>query len=141
MTTALVTAAVVSLIGTAQIASGERVSAPFEGEVGEPNTMGGLVETGIVGLGVFLALLAASLRVGMSAYRVLREPEDRALALGLVAGTVGLLAYTGGANSFIIVRIMEPYWFFAAAVIALPALERGAQRVAVLPAHAVGHPA
>ncbi len=141
VTTAFVTAAVVSLIGAARIPSGERVSAPFAGEVGEPNTMGGLVETGIVGLGVFLALLAALLRAGMSAYRGLQEPEDRALALGFVAGTVGLLAHAAGANSFIMVRIMEPYWFFAAVVIALPALERGAQRVAVLPARAVGHPA
>ena len=31
-----------SVVGIAQIPSGERVSAPFEGEVGEPNTFGGL---------------------------------------------------------------------------------------------------
>src|SRR4030095_15410721 len=38
---AFVTAAIVSLVGIAQIPSGDRVSAPFEGEVGEPNTFGG----------------------------------------------------------------------------------------------------
>jgi hypothetical protein len=27
-----------------------------------------------------------------------------------------------GANTFIIVRIMEPFWFFAAIVVALPGL-------------------
>ena len=37
----LLTALVVSLVGVAQIPSGERVSAPFEGEQGEPNTFGG----------------------------------------------------------------------------------------------------
>ncbi len=37
----LLTALVVSVIGVAQIPSGERVSAPFEGEQGEPNTFGG----------------------------------------------------------------------------------------------------
>src|ERR671925_502161 len=38
---AFITAAIVSMIGLAQVPSGERVSAPFEGEVGEPNTFGG----------------------------------------------------------------------------------------------------
>src|SRR5881397_4003005 len=38
---AFATAAMVSLIGIAQIPSGQRVSAPFEGESGEPNTFGG----------------------------------------------------------------------------------------------------
>src|SRR5204863_191143 len=35
---AFITAAIVSVIGLAQVPSGERVSAPFEGEIGEPNT-------------------------------------------------------------------------------------------------------
>src|SRR5687767_4426577 len=38
---AFLTAAIVSLVGLAQVPSGQRVSAPFEGEVGEPNTFGG----------------------------------------------------------------------------------------------------
>ena len=38
---ALLTAAIVSVIGIMQVPSGERVSAPFEGEAGEPNTFGG----------------------------------------------------------------------------------------------------
>jgi 2-oxoglutarate ferredoxin oxidoreductase subunit alpha len=47
---------------------------------------------------------------------------NQALALGFVAGTVGLLGHAIGANTFIIVRIMEPFWFFAAVVVALPGL-------------------
>src|SRR2546421_2569993 len=38
---AFITAAIVSVIGLAQVPSGERVSAPFEGEIGDPNTFGG----------------------------------------------------------------------------------------------------
>src|SRR5712691_10472401 len=38
---AFLTAAIVSVIGAAQIPSGQRVSAPFEGTEGEPNTLGG----------------------------------------------------------------------------------------------------
>src|SRR5438034_1133428 len=38
---AFATAAMVSIIGAAQSPSGQRVSAPFDGEAGEPNTFGG----------------------------------------------------------------------------------------------------
>jgi len=51
----LVTCFVVSILGIAQIPGGERVSAPFEGDVGEPNTFGGyLVLMFAVTLGLFL---------------------------------------------------------------------------------------
>ena len=86
------------------------------------------------------ALLVALLRTGLGSWRAVRDPEDRALALGFVAGTVGLLAHAIGANSFIIVRIMEPFWFFAAVVIALPALEREEEGVPMA-ARPLGSPA
>jgi len=51
----LLTCFAASLIGIAQIPSGERVSAPFEGDIGEPNTFGGyLVLMFSVTLGIFL---------------------------------------------------------------------------------------
>jgi hypothetical protein len=81
-----------------------------------------LVETGVVGFAAFLALLWVVLRSGLASYRQLSDPDGRGLALGFVAGTVGLIFHAVGANTFIIVRIMEPFWFFAGVVIALPAL-------------------
>src|SRR6058998_1012730 len=81
-----------------------------------------LVETCIVGLATFLALVWAVLKAGVASCRRLTVPEERGLALGFVAGTAGLLGHALGANTFIIVRIMEPFWFFAAVVVALPGL-------------------
>ena len=81
-----------------------------------------LVETGLVGLATFLVLVWTLLKAGVASFRALSVPEERGLALGFVAGTVGLLGHAVGANTFIIVRIMEPFWFFAAVVIALPGL-------------------
>ena len=81
-----------------------------------------LVETGLVGFAAFLVLIWALLKAGVASFRALEVPEDRGLALGFVAGTVGLLGHAIGANTFIIVRIMEPFWFFAAIIVALPGL-------------------
>ena len=41
-----------------------------------------------------------------------------------LAGYIGLLVHALGANTFIIVRIMEPFWFFAGIITVLPMLER-----------------
>jgi len=81
-----------------------------------------LVETGIIGLGAFLWLAWSVFRGGVGSIRSLADGDERGLALGFVAGLVGLLVHAIGANTFIIVRIMEPFWFFAAVVIALPVL-------------------
>jgi O-antigen ligase len=83
-----------------------------------------LVETGIVGFAAFLSLVWAVLTSAAASFRSLREPEDRGVALGFLAGTVGLLVHAIGSNTFIIVRIMEPFWFFAGVVVMLPQLER-----------------
>jgi hypothetical protein len=37
--------------------------------------------------------------------------------MGFLAGFIGLLFHAIGANTFIIVRIMEPFWFMAAMVL------------------------
>ena len=84
-----------------------------------------LVETGMLGLAAFLWLVWAVLRSSLAAFRALKEPRDRGLALGFLASTVGLLTHALGANTFIMVRIMEPFWFFAGIVTVLPMLQPG----------------
>jgi len=46
------------------------------------------------------------------------------LSLGLIAAFVGILFHAVTANSFIIIRIMEPFWFLAGMVMAIPELEK-----------------
>jgi len=78
-----------------------------------------LTETGLVGFAAF-AWLAFSL-FRMARHR-LRNAKDRfasALSLGYLAGLVALLVHGIGANTFIIVRIMEPFWLITALVVAL----------------------
>src|SRR6266704_223399 len=230
---AFITAAIVSVIGLAQVPSGERVSAPFEGEIGEPNTFGGyllfmmaiaagvafeteslrrraqclillglvlspalifvapkavkdrvtytfkeekgsdtvrvgkvafdpstsarlisfksaldgfarrpifgwgvtgfgfmdaqyarvLAETGLVGLAAFLWLMWAVGRHALGVYATRGDPEERGLVLGFLAGFAGLLIHGFGSNTFIIVRIMEPFWLITGIVMMIPALE------------------
>jgi O-antigen ligase len=99
-----------------------------------------LVETGLVGLAAFLGLVRAVLNSSAASFRALREPEDRGLALGFLAGTVGLLVHAIGSNTFIIVRIMEPFWFFAGIIVMLPLLEQE-QRAGQAKANATTAPA
>jgi O-antigen ligase len=82
-----------------------------------------LVELGLVGFAAFAGLLAA---IGRSFYRCftsLGDPLHRALALGMTAAFVGLLLHSVGANTFILIRIMEPFWLLTGLVLAAQALE------------------
>jgi hypothetical protein len=81
-----------------------------------------LVETGIVGFLAFVWLLWSVLTAARAAYQQLRDPLDRGLAMGFIAGTIGLLAHAIGSNTFTIIRVMEPFWLFAGIVVMLPVL-------------------
>jgi O-antigen ligase len=77
-------------------------------------------ETGIIGFLIFIWLMAAVFRYGFQTFNNIEDDWSRGLALGFLAGFVGLLIHSFSANTFIIVRIMEPFWFLAAVVMMLP---------------------
>jgi O-antigen ligase len=83
-----------------------------------------LIETGIMGLIAFLYLLYSVLKLTINHMKEIRTPYFKGITVGFFAGFSGLLFHALGANTFIIVRIMEPFWFFAGIIAVLPALER-----------------
>ena len=82
-----------------------------------------LVETGIFGFVSFLWLLAAVFKNALYAYRNTADPLFSGLSLGYLAGFIAMLVHAIGANTFIIVRIMEPFWFLTAIIIMIPTIE------------------
>jgi len=83
-----------------------------------------LVETGVIGVLAFAWLIYALFRVGLDTWRDQQEELLGGLSVGLIAGLVGLLVHAIGANTFIIVRIMEPFWFLTGIVVALSAMDK-----------------
>jgi hypothetical protein len=73
-----------------------------------------ILETGLVGLAAFLFLQFSLLRATHQAFRWSRDWVGKGVALGLFSTTLALNAHSAGTISFLIVRIMEPYWFLMA---------------------------
>ncbi len=69
-------------------------------------------EGGLFGIAAFLWLQFAVFRLAQRGRRS-HDPGTRALGTGFLVGWVGLLVHSFGANTFLIVRIMEPFWFAA----------------------------
>jgi len=82
-----------------------------------------LVETGVVGLAAFLIIFLRLLREVRIVYRGASDPTLKGAAMGFFCGTLALLAHGTAANSFIIVRIAEPFWLLAALILLIPSAE------------------
>jgi O-antigen ligase len=83
-----------------------------------------LAETGLLGLFFFIALLTAIYRNAIHAWRrYADDPFYLGVSTGFLAGFFAMLTHAIGANTFIIVRIMEPFWFLTAVVIMIPQIE------------------
>lgn len=82
-----------------------------------------LVESGVIGLTAFIYLLYSIFKLTILNLRELKTPYLKGLTIGFLAGFIGLLFHSIGANTFIIVRIMEPFWLVAGIITVLPMLE------------------
>ena len=81
-----------------------------------------LMETGLFGLAAFLFLQFRLYRTAQEAFQWSRDWMGRGLALGTLAGTIGLITHSLGTISFLIIRIMEPYWFLVALTVVVRAV-------------------
>ncbi len=78
-----------------------------------------LGEFGLLGLLIFGWLTASVAGMGLHALHAAQQPLERGLAIGLVSVLAGLLTHAFTANTFIIIKIMEPFWLLAALVAAI----------------------
>jgi len=80
-----------------------------------------LIESGILGAGAFIFMIFVLFK---NCFLMLKRFTDDEFVVGMVsgftAGLVGLLVHSLGAATFIVIRIMEPFWFLTAIVLALP---------------------
>ena len=83
-----------------------------------------LPELGILGFLAFLWLLWTILK---HSYRIHRKMDDAlyiGITMGYIAGFIGLVFHALTSNTFIIIRIMEPFWFMTGIVIMLPEIKK-----------------
>jgi O-antigen ligase len=83
-----------------------------------------LAETGLLGLLAFGGMIFLLARHTWRASSTLTSPLWRGMSAGFLAAVAGLLVHAVGANTFVIVRIMEPFWLFAGLVMVAPLIER-----------------
>lgn len=86
-----------------------------------------LEETGALGLVSFLWIIYS---IYVNAYRIFKQLQDpffKGISLGVIIALSGMLAHAIGTSTFILVRIMEPFWFFVAIVIMSPYLTEKTQ--------------
>lgn len=80
-----------------------------------------LNETGIIGFAVFVWLLITIFGVIRENYELGGDDYFRkGVCLGVMAGFMGILLLSFSAAAFIIIRIMEPFWFLMAIVVTMP---------------------
>lgn len=73
-----------------------------------------ILETGLLGLMAFLFLQWRILKTQRQAFRWTDDWVGRGLAMGMFASTLALMVHSMGTISFLIVRIMMPFWVLTA---------------------------
>jgi len=81
-----------------------------------------LVESGLIGLMAFLNLLYHIFRLTHHRLKESMDSYSKGLIVGYLSGFIALIFHSIGANTFIIVRTMEPFWLLAGIMVVLPHL-------------------
>ncbi len=81
-----------------------------------------IIESGLFGLAAFLFMQYKILKTTSQARRWSGDWLGKALGLAAQTATLGLMVHAMGTISFLIVRIMEPYWFLVALAVVMRSL-------------------
>lgn len=81
-----------------------------------------LVEAGLIGLSAFLWLVWRIFRSSWNTYQQAAGTPYEGLSLGYIAGAIAIMVHGVGANTFMIVRIMEPFWYVTGIITVLPSI-------------------
>lgn len=85
-----------------------------------------LADVGLLGIVTFGFLMWSLYRLARSALEEIDDPYFHGIITGFLFGFVGMLVHGIGANTFIIVRIMEPFWLYAALIVRVMMLKKQA---------------
>jgi len=83
-----------------------------------------LADVGLLGFVTFCLLMWGIYQLARSSLGESSDPYFRGIALGFLLGFIGMLVHAIGANTFIIVRIMEPFWLYAALIVKISFLQK-----------------
>ena len=89
-----------------------------------------IMETGLFGIAAFLFMQFRIIRTCREASKWSRDWVGRGLAIGTTSATIAMMVHSFGTISFVIIRIMEPFWFLVAltVVVRLIAIQDNSQR-------------
>jgi len=73
-------------------------------------------ENGLLGVVAFLWLVFSVFKSSIYTFKTAQDTLLKSISLCVVSSLVGLLFHSVGANTFIIIRIMEPFWFLCGLV-------------------------
>ncbi|GJL66742.1 MAG: hypothetical protein NPIRA05_17130 [Nitrospirales bacterium] len=94
-----------------------------------------LAETGLFGLTAFLFISVRLWRGARVAFEKAQDSWEKGLAYGFLLGMIAMLVHALAANTFSIVRIMEPFWLLAGLVMLIPMLKRQSEFLEPSPAN------
>ena len=88
-----------------------------------------LVDTGYIGLFAFIYLLYSIFNETRKIFLASNDPLYKGISLGFLGAMIGMLFHSLGANTFIIIRIMETFWLWVGLIMIVPKLETESNKV------------
>ncbi len=68
-------------------------------------------ELGLLGLVIFLWMIGSVFNTAYVSFKTVEDPLLKSISLCIISVLIGLIFHSVAANTFIIIRIMEPFWF------------------------------